>query len=186
MEGDYAPKFQQVLGELPDELAKLGKAYRGCGNALSAFASSLEQAKSQAGAALRQGQDAHNQYQGALREIRAVLPPDRAATVSGGLGPNESLLEAAIADLDEGTKTQARAAARRARFAEQDRHRARRLATDAARLRGVAETTCVHGIHDALNGSGIKNKSWLEKAWNTVSKPFRSWDDFVKLCSTVA
>lgn len=186
MEGDYAPKFQQVLGELPDELAKMGKAYRGCGNAVSAFASSLEQVKSQAGTALRQGQDAHDRYQGALREIRAVLPPDRAATVSAGLGQNNSLLEAAIADLDEGKKTQARAAARRARSAEEDRQRARRLATDAARLRGDAETTCVNGINDALNGSGIKNKSWLEKAWDTVSAPFRSWDAFVDLCSKVA
>ncbi|MDQ2706944.1 MAG: DUF6531 domain-containing protein [Actinomycetota bacterium] len=186
MEGDYAPKFQQVLGELPDELAKLGKAYRGCGNALSAFASSLEQTKSQAGAALRQGQDAHGRYEGALREIRAVLPPDRAATVSGSLGRNGSLLEAAIADLDEGTKTQARAAARRAGSAEQDRQRARRLATDAAQLRGNAEKTCVRGINDALNDSGIKNKSWWEKAWDTVSKPFRSWDAFVDLCGKVA
>src|SRR5262249_52668760 len=81
---------------------------------------------------------------------------------------------------------QVRTAARRARLAESDRDRARRLALEAARLRGDAENHCADGINDALNHSGIKNKSWWQKAWDTVSKPFRSWDEFVKLCSTVA
>ncbi|MGH3840212.1 MAG: RHS repeat-associated core domain-containing protein [Pseudonocardiaceae bacterium] len=186
MEGDYAPKFQDVLGGLPDELAKLGKAHRGCGDAVSAFATSLDQAKSQASTALRQGQDADGRYQGALREIRGLVPPDRADSLSAGLGPNNSLLEAAIASLDEGTKAQARAAAGRAQTAEQDRQNARRLANDAAKLRGDAETKCVNGINDALNDSGIKNKSWWQKAWDTISKPFRSWDDFINLCKNVA
>ncbi|MDQ2881220.1 MAG: DUF6531 domain-containing protein [Actinomycetota bacterium] len=186
MEGDYAPKFQDVLGGLPDELAKLGKAYRGCGNAVSAFATSLDQAKSQASTALRQGQDADGRYQGALREIRALVPPNQADSLSAGLGPNNSLLEAAIANLDEGTKAQARAAAGRAQTAEQDRQSARRLANDAAKLRGDAESTCVKGINDALNDSGIKNKSWWQKAWDTISAPFRSWDAFINLCKNVA
>ncbi|MGH3548341.1 MAG: DUF6531 domain-containing protein [Pseudonocardiaceae bacterium] len=186
MEGDYAPKFQDVLGGLPDELAKLGKAYRGCGNAVSAFATSLDQAKSQASTALRQGQDADGRYQGALREIRALVPPNQADSLSAGLGPNNSLLEAAIANLDEGTKAQARSAAGRAQTAEQDRQSARRLANDAAKLRGDAESTCVKGINDALNDSGIKNKSWWQKAWDTISAPFRSWDAFINLCKNVA
>lgn len=186
MEGDYAPKFREVLSELPDELAKLGKAYRGCGTALSTFASSLEAAKAKSGTALRQGRDAHDQHQGALREIRSLLPPDRQATFATGLGPNDSLVEAAIADLNESVKAQVRIAARRARLAESDQDRARRLALEAARLRGEAENHCANGIKDALNDSGIKNKSWWRKAWDTVSKPFRSWDDFVKLCGTVA
>ncbi|MGH3908499.1 MAG: DUF6531 domain-containing protein [Pseudonocardiaceae bacterium] len=186
MEGDYAPAFREVLSELPGELAKLGKAYRRCGDALSAFATSLADAKSQSGNALRQGQDAQNTIQGALRQIRAALPADRAAMVSDRRVPTEFALDAAIADLDEGTKAQARAALRRAQYADQDRARARRLATDAARLRGDAEDTCVEGIQDALNDTGIKNKEWWEKAWDAVSAPFRSWDAFVDLCKNVA
>ncbi|MGH3903728.1 MAG: DUF6531 domain-containing protein [Pseudonocardiaceae bacterium] len=186
MEGDYAPAFREVLGELPGELTKLGTAYRRCGDALSAFATSLADAKSQAGNALRQGQDAQNTIQGALRQIRAALPPDRAAMVSDRQVPTEFTLNAAIADLDEGTKAQARAALRRAQYAEQDRARARRLATDAAGLRGDAEGTCVEGIQDALNDTGIKNKAWYEKAWDAISAPFRSWDAFVDLCKNVA
>src|SRR3954467_6155383 len=77
MEGDYAPKFREVLGGLPKELAKLEKADGVCGDALVAFASTLEEAKSKAGVALRQGRDAEAAYQGALSEIRSVLPPDR-------------------------------------------------------------------------------------------------------------
>ncbi|MGH3806756.1 MAG: DUF6531 domain-containing protein [Pseudonocardiaceae bacterium] len=186
MEGDYAHTFRDVLGELPGELAKLGKAYRGCGKALSGFASSLEHAKTQAATALRHGQDAHDRYQGALREIRALAPPDRAAGLSSGLRSPGFLLEAAIADLDESTKTQVRMVARRAHTAEQDKDRAQRLAADAARLRGDAETTCVRKINDALDDSGIKNKSGWRKVWDAISKPFRSWHDFVNLCRNVA
>jgi RHS repeat-associated protein len=186
MEGDYAPKFREALAELPGELAKLGKAYQGCEGALSAYAECLEGAKAKAGTALRQGNEAFDRHEGALRELRALLPPDRQATFTTGLGPNNSLVEAAIADLDEGAKTQARAAALRARNAEGDRERARRLAQEAARLRGDGENRCAKDIRDALNRSGIKDKPWWKKAWDTVSKPFRSWDDFVNLCRTVA
>src|SRR5688572_22405988 len=64
MEGDYAPQFREALGELPGELGKLGRAYRGCGQALSDFAGSLDGAKSRAATALRRGRDAHAAYQG--------------------------------------------------------------------------------------------------------------------------
>nr|WP_322781052.1 hypothetical protein [Frankia sp. Cas4] len=36
MAGDYAPAFTEALVELPDGLARLARAYRGCGDALSA------------------------------------------------------------------------------------------------------------------------------------------------------
>jgi len=164
MEGDYAPKFRQVLKELPDELAKLGRAYRDCGNAVSTFASTLEGAQAKAGVALRQGRDAEDRYQGALSEIRSVLPADRQGALGGGRGLDTNALEAATVNLDEGLKAQVRAAARRARFAEDDKARARRLAQEAIQLRGDAETRCVNAIHAALHGSGIKNKEWWQKA----------------------
>ncbi len=184
MEGDYAPKFREVLGELPGELAKLATAYRGAGEALRAFASNLRQEKSRAGTALRQGTDASTRYDGALREIRALLPSGN-LQVSPMLGV-EASVEQATAGLDEATRTQARAAARRARAAEQDKVAARRLADQAARLRADAETRAADGINRALDHSGIKNKSFWEKAWNVVSWPFQSWDNFVSFCRGVA
>ena len=181
MDGDYAPTFRQALGELPGELSKLSRAYRGCGQALSAFAGSLEQAQGQAAAALRQGRDADGSYQGALRQVQSLLPADRHTAVPG---LNPSRLEASTADLDPGLRAEIQAAAARGRAAEADRDRARRLAQDAAALRGDAESRCARTIRSAL--AGIKNKQWYEKAWDWVSKPFRSWDDFVALCRNVA
>jgi hypothetical protein len=186
MRGDYAPKFRDVLHELPAELAKLDKAYRGASGALSTYASTLSEAKSRAGRALRDGRDADARFQGALREIRSVLPAERQVLLGSGLGLNETVLDTAMLGLDEATKSQVRSAARRARDADADRDTARRLADQAAELRGEAETRCVDGINNALEDSGIKNKTFLEKAWDTVSKPFRSWDDFVELCKAVA
>ncbi|MGH8918609.1 MAG: DUF6531 domain-containing protein, partial [Actinomycetes bacterium] len=184
MAGDYASKFREILSELPGELTKLATAYRRCGEALSAFATGLAEVKSQAGNALRAGQDAHDTIQGALRQVQATLPAQ--TTLSRQQVVNPPLLEAAIASLDENLKAQVRPIARRAQFAEQDRQRARRLAQDAARLRGEAENRCADGVQKALDDSGIKNKSWLDKAWDFVSAPFRSWDAFVDLCKTVA
>ncbi|MGQ0778310.1 MAG: RHS repeat-associated core domain-containing protein [Pseudonocardiales bacterium] len=176
---------------MPGELAKLGTAYRRCGEALLGFATGLAEARSQAGNALRQGQDAHDtiqgavrQVQGAVRQVQAVVPAQAALTQRQVVSP--PLLEAVIAGLEENLKAQVRPIARRAQFAEADRQRARRLAQDAARLRGEAEDRCAEGVRDALEGSGIKNKSWWQKAWDFVSAPFRSWEAFVELCKTVA
>ncbi|MFG1606762.1 RHS repeat-associated core domain-containing protein [Actinoplanes sp. NPDC049265] len=185
MEGDFAPKFRQVLGELPDELIKLGRAYRGAGEALSAFAGSLEDIKTRASGALRKGTDAYASYQGAVREVRALLPPDRQYAVASGLSLNQHTIDAATVGLDEGLRQQIRYAVQRARFAQDDRDRARRLAQDAARMRGEAENQCVKRIHDALDDSGIKNRSWLQKAWHTVTEHV-TWDDFVDFCSLAA
>ena len=186
MIGDYAEGFRSALRELPDELAKLGRAFRRCGSALSTFAGELDGARAKAGTALRRGQDAHDRFQGALREIKALLPPDRSVAVASGLSLAEYAIESLTVGLDEGLRAQVRAAARRGRLADADRDLASRLANEAARLRGDAEVRCERGIRDALAGSGIKNKAWWEKAWDWVSTPFRSWDDFAAFCRGAA
>ena len=179
MRGDYAAAYTEALSALPGELAKLGRAYKGAGDALMSYAGTLEQAKAQAGAALRQGGAAYERYQGALREVAAHVP------AASGL---RALREVEHAVLTAGPAVQAsvRPALERARTAEADRARARRIADEAARLRGEAEARAVEEIEQALTGSGIQNRSWLAKAWDTLSTPFRSWDDFVDLARNVA
>ncbi|WP_430827767.1 WXG100 family type VII secretion target, partial [Candidatus Protofrankia californiensis] len=186
MTGDYAARFTEALVELPDELAKLARAYRGCGEALFTYSTGLAEAKTRAGGALRQGLDANDRYQAALREVR-VLPPDRELR----LWPRAELSDASISSVTAGWDAhdlaeQVRLAAHRGQAASADRARARRLAQDAAELRGQAAHTCARDIEQALASSGIKNKPWYAKAWNAVSAPFRSWDGFVDLCRNVA
>ncbi|MEV4170876.1 hypothetical protein [Nonomuraea sp. NPDC049709] len=179
MRGDYAAAYTEALAVLPAELAKLGKAYRGAGDALMTYAGSLEQAKARSGVALRQGAAAHEQYQGALREVSARLP------AAAGLR-TLSDVEQAVTAADPAVQATVRPAVQRARNADADRTRARRVADEAAALRADAESRAVEEIERALAGSGIQNKSWLAKAWDTVSTPFRSWDDFVNLARNVA
>ncbi|WP_131786932.1 DUF6531 domain-containing protein, partial [Protofrankia symbiont of Coriaria ruscifolia] len=187
MTGDYAARFTEALVELPDELAKLARAYRGCGEALSIYSTGLAEAKTRAGGALRDGVDADGRYQAALREVRALLPPDREVL----LWPRAELSDGSIGSVTAGWEAQdlagqVRAAANRGQVASADRARARRLAQDAAELRGQVAHTCARDIEQALSGSGIKNRPWYEKVWNAVSAPFRSWDSFVDLCRDVA
>ncbi|MFB4272533.1 zeta toxin family protein [Nonomuraea sp. GTA35] len=179
MRGDYATTYAEALSSLPGELAKLGKAYRGAGYALRTYARGLDGAKAQAGAALRQGGDASDRYEGALREVWARLP-----AAAGMRRLTE--VEAAVRSADAAVAASIRPALERARTAESDRARARRVADEAARLRGDAETRAVEEIEQALAGSGIQDKSWLAQVWDTISTPFRSWDDFVNLARNVA
>jgi RHS repeat-associated protein len=186
MAGDYAASYSEALQTLPGDLDKLSRAYRGCGTSLTAFATSLEEAKTRAGAALAQGRDADSRYRMAMREIRMLLPPAQQMLVGNGLALHSTAIEAATMGLDAATREQVRAAAGRARNADADLDRARALADQAAALRGGAEERCARGIDDALDDSGLKNKPWYEKALNAVSAPFRSWDAFVDLCQKVA
>jgi hypothetical protein len=74
MAGDYAASYAEALAELPSDLARLGRAYRGAGSALVMFADRLAQAKTQAGTALRDGEDADLRYRSAVRDLRLLLP----------------------------------------------------------------------------------------------------------------
>jgi RHS repeat-associated protein len=187
MVGDYAPHYLDALHDLPGDLAKLAAAYHGCSAALRTYSSSLAAAKTQAGTALRNGTDAALRYQAALGQVHLLLPPDRDAR----LIPRDELSDHSIALATAGWEfpdltEQVRLAARRGQAAQADRARARQLALDAAQLRDEAASTCAHQINEALSHSGIKNKPWYEKAWHTVSEPFRSWHAFVGLCRDVA
>jgi hypothetical protein len=94
--------------------------------------------------------------------------------------------DAVTAGLEEGVRAQVRSAVTRAQVAATDQQVARRLADEAAALREEAAARCVEEVDAALEGSGIKNRAWWAKAWETVSAPFRSWDAFVDLCGKVA
>ncbi|WP_232303642.1 DUF6531 domain-containing protein [Pseudofrankia sp. DC12] len=191
MRGDYAASYAGAFDDLPGQLAKLARAYRGCGTALSAYGTTLGRAKAQAGAALRQGLDAHTRYQGALARVESMLPAERALL----LWPNDELspgsIAAATAELAvPGVADQVRAVARQGEDARHDRDLAARLARDAASLRDGAARTCADGIDTALRDSGIKNRPWYLKAWDStrhvVTEPFTSWHNFVGFCADVA
>jgi RHS repeat-associated protein len=187
MEGDYAPLFTGALEDLPGELSKLARAYQGCGDALATYASSLTEVKTRSGSALRVGVDADTEYQAALRQVQALLPPDREVR----LVPKAELTDASItlataSWTDEAGLAAVRSAASRGQAAAADRDRARALAVQAGQLHDDAAHTCAGAIKRSLSNAGIKNKPWYEKAWNAVTKPFRSWDAFVSLAQNVA
>ncbi len=186
MAGDYASSYMEALSELPGDLGKLGTAFRGAGSALMAFADRLLEAKIRAGVALRDGEDADVRYRSAVRDLRLLLPAAQQNLIGNGLSLSPSAIEAATVSLDANTREQIRSAAGRARTADVDLDRARSLADQAAALRGEAEDTCVQQINHALDSSGIRNKSWLSKAWHAATTPFRSWDNFVSFCGKVA
>ena len=171
----------------PGEIGKLAEGYHGCGSALATYAGSLAEAKARAGTALRQGDDADARYQG--RHARAPQQPPRRPRRADVLRPGpdpDRTRRRRPPDWIPPPPRQVTAAAARARSADADREAARHLADQAAALRDDAETRCVDGIDAALDGSGIKDKPWWQRAWDAVTAPFRSWDAFVDLCRKVA
>jgi hypothetical protein len=72
--GDYAAKYAEAIGELPDLLGKLGTAYQGCADALSRYAGSLDEARGRSRAALTRGGDAFDRFTGARRQADALMP----------------------------------------------------------------------------------------------------------------
>ncbi|MBX6721775.1 MAG: type IV secretion protein Rhs, partial [Dactylosporangium sp.] len=183
--GDYAPKFRETLQELPPQLDKLRVAYEGCFHALSAYERVLREAKEITATQLARGRNAYHDREQALRQIRALLPAERQLGLGSGLGLNSFVIDGLTLGLDEATRAQVRAAAARAREAERERQAARRIALDAARLREEAADRCAREIENALRDSGIQNKPWYRKAWDFVTTPFRSWDNFVETCRVV-
>jgi len=187
MRGDYAAGYEDALRDLPDQLAKLAKAYRGAGAALATYATTLGDAKTRSGTALRDGLDAQIRYRGAVAQVESLLPPDRVAL----LWPNDELspqsITAATADLaGAGSAGHIEVIARRGREARFDQTLAARLAQDAKTLRDGAASSCAHGIDEALRDSGIKNRPWWKKSWDFAKAPFTSWDRFVSFCAGVA
>ncbi|MDT3438185.1 DUF6531 domain-containing protein [Pseudofrankia sp. BMG5.37] len=187
MRGEYAAGYAEALRDLPDQLVRLARAYRGAGVALAAYATTLTDAKTQSGAALRQGLDAQVRYQGALASVEAMLPPERAVL----LWPNDELspqsVAAATANLETpGLAGQVQVIARQGQDARADQTLAARLAQDARTLRDGAAKTCADGIDEALKDGGIKNRPWWKKAWDFAKAPFTSWNKFVDFCATVA
>jgi hypothetical protein len=63
MEGDFASKYRDHLGELPGRAAALRDAHEQAGNALAQYAEQLEEAKTESRMALQQGMQAKQQYQ---------------------------------------------------------------------------------------------------------------------------
>jgi RHS repeat-associated protein len=187
MEGDYAPLFTGALEDLPGELSKLARAYQGCADALVTYASSLTEVKTRSGSALRAGIDADSQYQAALRQVQALLPPGREALLLPRAELSDASITLATASWpDEAGIAQVRAVAGRGQVAASDRDRARQLAVQAGQLHDDAAHTCAGAIRRSLSSAGIKNKPWYEKAWNAVTKPFRSWNSFVSVARDVA
>jgi RHS repeat-associated protein len=187
MRGDYAAGYDEALRDLPDQLAKLAKAYRGAGLALATYATALTEAKTKSGTALRNGVDAQIRYRGALAQVESLLPPDRAVLLwpSDELSPQS--IAAATAHLETpGLAGQVQVIARQGQDARFDQTLAARLAHEAKTVRDGAARTCAHGIDEALTDSGIKNRPWWKKAWDVVKTPFTSWDNFVKFCGQVA
>lgn len=183
MVGDYAPVFREALSGLPGELSAVERSYRRCGQALATYAGSLDHAQSLAHTALRRGADAQCTYDGELHRIRTVLPPTHALDLTPR-GLAAPAVEAATLGLDEGLRGQIRAAAGRARQAAAEKDAARRLALQAAAVRGDAETRAVRDLDDAAEG--VRNASFWQQAWDVVSSPFRSWDGFVDTCGRLA
>lgn len=183
MVGDYAPVFREALSTLPGELSAVERSYRRCGHALTTFAGSLDHAQSLARTALRRGVDAQCAYDGELHRIRTVLPPTHALDLSPR-GLAAPAVEAGTVGLDEGLRGQIRVAAARARQATAEKDAARRLALQAAEVRGDAEIRAVRDLDDAAEG--VRDASFWQQAWNVVSSPFRSWDGFVDACGALA
>ncbi|HET9655786.1 MAG TPA: RHS repeat-associated core domain-containing protein, partial [Kineosporiaceae bacterium] len=186
LRGDFAQGYVAALEALPEELGKLERAWRGCAGALARYAGGLELAQERAGVALRRGVEADARWEAARREAAGLLPAGVALPWGADGALSVTAADAATLGLDEGVRAQVRAAVMRAGQAAADRAAARRLVEEAAQLRGQAETRAVTEIDQALAGSGIANKAWYEKAWDTVSAPFRSWDAFVGFCEKVA
>ncbi|MGW5445342.1 WXG100 family type VII secretion target [Streptomyces asiaticus] len=147
MEGDYAARFQAVLAELPQPAASLGPAHEACGKALTAYAETLEEAKTQSRIALSRGIEADAQYTAALQQFYSVVP------VSTGGGLWRGLNGATAGYLSQYQTPEIRQMAVQigsyAGQAEQERQAAALMARKAAQAVARAEAQCAETIRAA-------------------------------------
>ncbi|MGK5629286.1 hypothetical protein [Streptomyces sp. URMC 123] len=150
MEGEYAPKFRQVLINLPRESARLGPAHRACANALSLYAEHLQQAQLEARNALSLGMGADAQYKNALRQFYSLVPVIPSA---GGVwrGLNQSTALYYSQQLPAHIREIAARIGNFAAEAERDRQRAAQLARRAEQSLLEAEQRCAQAILEAVS-----------------------------------
>ncbi|WP_234445389.1 hypothetical protein [Streptomyces rimosus] len=153
MEGDYAPRFQAILAELPEPAVILGPAHETCGQALTAYAKFLEQAKAQSRIALSRGIEADAQYTAALRQFYSVVP----VTPTGG-GTWRGLNGATAGYLSQYQPPEIRQMAveigNYAGQAERARQSAAQMARAAAQTVAEAEAQCAQAIRAAIPAPG--------------------------------
>ncbi|GAA0899321.1 hypothetical protein GCM10009574_083640 [Streptomyces asiaticus] len=153
MEGDYAARFQTVLAELPQPAAPLGPAHEACGKALTAYAETLEEAKTQSRIALSRGIEADAQYTAALRQFYSVVPVS-----STGSGLWRGLNGATAGYLSQYQPPEIRQMAVQigsyAGQAEQERQAAALMAREAAQVAAEAEVQCAEVIRAAIPTPG--------------------------------
>ena len=176
LKGDFAPKIQDAIGELPGELRKLAQGYRGCGRALDTFATKLAQAQAKSRTARDDWEAASARKRNAEYDLDALAPGwDAHAQSPTGL-------RAYLAGQPEPVMT----AVTRRETADRDVDLATSLARQAAALRGDAERDCVREIKSALEDSGLKNRTWYQKVGDYLKESFTTWDGFVKLCESIS
>ncbi len=180
LKGDYAPKIQEAIGELPGELEKLSRGYHGCGAALFRYADTLEQAQAKSRQARDDGDIARRNKRDAELDLDQLLPGWE-ATVQRVGGQDVLAAESLGAQA-----AQAQAAFRVRQQAQNDVGIADRLAQQAAALRGDGERDCERDIKHALETSGMRNRSTWQKIGDWFKRSFTTWDGFVDLCEMVS
>ncbi|WP_299036677.1 DUF6531 domain-containing protein [uncultured Pseudokineococcus sp.] len=175
LQGAFAPKVEELIGDLPEELDKLSRGYGGCGAALKIYATTLEQAQDRWRTAQHNSAAAERTRREASWELEAI-DPDWDAWASGWPVIGRSIE-------DYGVQAEPfRAALSRYEEAERLRSVAERLAEEAENLRGDGERTCAAAIDGALQDSGMRNRRWWEKVGGYLKQSFTTWDGFVRIC----
>ncbi len=192
--------YRDQIGEFPGDLDKLSRSYGMAGRALSAYATQLDHAQTQAGTALVRGREARGRLTSAqaglstatatqtaaARALTTARAPDTvAAPVTAGTGaapppPDPAAVAAAVRNNTAANTrvTQARTAVT---HAQDDLDAARRLALAAQNLRETAETTTAQQL-DAASDAGIHNKKWWQKLGDALAK---GWHILVQVAKIV-
>jgi hypothetical protein len=148
MQGDYAPRFLEILSQLPASHAALSTSYQTCAESLTAYADSLSEAKAQSAAALDQGTEADSRYQDLLEQFCGLAPIELT-----GPGVWRGLNGFSAAELSENcdadTQAEAISIGNEAGAAEDDRQAAVSMALDAADYLSEAQSLCSQQIGDA-------------------------------------